>query len=279
MRALTRAIIFTLVLVTLAPLAATEFQPWFGPDKEFEFRSALSIHTYPGVDAQGGSLQHSLEDRFLDFSMAISPYSEWSVEAELGLMDTRQAAFNINTGKFTARYLWLNDVIGDFVSLTTGATLIVPTGTSQNDFATFYDGNVGGEFHVSVGKEHTHGKYWRYRYWTTAATGVANEGSPWLRGMLVWERNHYDRHFLKIFAEVRYGTGSQNLMPTGPFPGYASLNYATVDTGARYSYHFNFGGTLSVEYYRRLYARYAPEYLNALTIAFLYPLGLFEVIR
>ncbi len=246
---------------------ATEYKPWFGNFQEFEFRASYGFQQYTKTHSDDGRIRYPSFDDFTNFSLTVVPDTRLTAELEMLLSSTRRQNTGVDNIKVTTRYLQLNDIVGDPVSLAWGASLTIPTGDSKHDVSTFHRGDIDIEGHVSVGKEISSGKFWLCRYWANLGYVLSNRGAPGLRGELAWERNFFDVHQWKFFGNFTRGLGARAL--AFPFNGYGSVENRSVDIGARYGYCFGYNGTITAEYSRRIYARNAPEHVDSFTIGYL----------
>lgn len=256
-------------------LPATETMPWFGNVMEFEFRSSYTFRHYDSVDSRASTGNYSSDDHLLNLSLALSPVTQWTGEVELLVTRTSEQGFSVSHLKATGRYLWTDDIIGDPVSLTTGASLTVPVKTSQQDISLGYHGDVEAEIHAALGKEITSCSSWLARGWAVASVGIANLGSPWVAFETSVEGNCNDCHYLRGFVVGRWGIGDKDLDVTKePFPGYSRIDHRSIDVGVRYSYRIDYCGVLSIEFGRRVLARNFPEDVSTYTITYFWPFSL-----
>jgi hypothetical protein len=261
---------------------ATELKPWFGKNLEIESRTGYLLQAYRSIDVVRGphhlpsvnSFFHlSLSFAATDLSVASIP--DMSAEIEAVAADTRHRSFGMDALKATGRFRWMNDVPGDDpISLTTGLTLTQVFKQALHDIGSFHHGGIEAEAHVAFGKEHPWKRFWTSRWWGVFAIGIADIGSPWLRGQAAWEHNKCDKHRLRFFCDSLWGLGKRGLRLYVPFRGYGPIHHQSVDVGIRYSYLFDWAGRLSVGYARRIYALNCPKNANTAFISIFYPFGL-----
>ncbi len=268
-------------------LSATEFSPWFGPVLEIEGRVNCLVEQYSAIDGRVRSPygyfpvdEHHVKDIqsacnvFVDVSASLAPTEEWSAEIEAVAADTRHRSFGMDSLLLTGRYRWLNDIVGDPVSLSTGLTVIKVFKPAWHDLAVFHHGGIACEAHVAAGKEFSCRQFWTNRVWAVAAAGVGDIGSPWLRGDLFWEHNWWDRQQVRLFVHSLWGMGGDTLNLAVPFRGYGPIRHQSVDAGLRYSYYFESGFTASVVYARRVFAKNCPQRVNFAIFELRYAFGL-----
>ncbi|NGX42519.1 MAG: hypothetical protein K940chlam7_00799 [Chlamydiae bacterium] len=260
------------VIVTQTALSGTELMPWTERDLELYPRLDYLFQHYNSVHTSSGSRHHSSDDHFGTVGLSAS-YGSWSAELEAIFANTRHRSFGFDNFKVTGRYQWFNDVVGDFVSITTGITLIKASSVALDDLSSFHHGRNEAELHVSVGKEISCLDYWASRGWGVIAVGVADHGSPWLRGQLAWEKNFQRTTHLRLFVNALYGLGGDSLSIKS-FDGYGSISHRSLDIGARISKTTDCWGIFRLEYAHRVYARYFPKCASLIQFSYLYPFGL-----
>ncbi|MEX1012192.1 MAG: hypothetical protein WD595_00040 [Waddliaceae bacterium] len=235
--------------------------------------ASYQLQQYNDVQTAFGSVPRSTVDHFVTLGI-YTFYDIYAAEAEILLAETKSNPFGFDSTKITLRYRWLDDIIGDYMSVVFGTSYIQTVTKRRDDISSFHHGNVEGEFHVSAGKEFSCGHFWYSRYWGLAAIGVADKGSPWLRGHLQFDYNHFDLHRYGIFLQTLVGLGNQKLNLNQPFHGYGPIHHQSVNVGVEYRYDSFCFGILEVEYKRRLFARNFPEDVNLFKLTYTYPFGL-----
>lgn len=266
---------FFLGLFSCCTLFATEYKPWFGPEKLFEIRTPIRYQNYQRVETGDCRTKFHSNDYFLSGSISITPRPLWNGEFECTLGQTTTNGFNIIDEKATIRYLILDDVVGDPVSLTTGLSISHVHPRALHDVSIFHHGRAEFEYHIAIGKEFPCEQFWNVRVWSILGIGVANRGDPWIRWNVSWEKNWWNRHQVHFFANSLWGLGHNKLFVASPFSGYAFVRHQHVDLGFRYTYFlFPPYGTISLEYFNTIYARNAPVNVNSIQLSLLIPLNL-----
>lgn len=271
------AILITLKIALFSMLtciaSATELTPWFSPQLENEFRNTLIYQTFRKVSEGSHYTKYSSDDLFLTLSITDSPYPEWSFELEGTVAKTRHKSNGFDNLRATARYLWLNDVAGDPVSLTSGVTITIPTEGSLHDVSSFHHGLIEAEFHTAIGREHSCGEIWTSRWCAIAAIGIADRGSPWLRGNLEYDWRMSENNELKAYINGLWGLGKSDLHLCH-FKGYGPVRHQSVDLGLRYAHEIDCFGELSIEYAYRVFARNFPVNAQFIVLELVYPFAL-----
>lgn len=265
---------FTTSLLLPGLLLATDLTPWLTKDLEFQSQLSGLFQFYPKIAAKHGSIHRSGNDQFYTFSLALSAF-DWSGEIESTLAHTRRQDYLCDNVRLTGRYRWLDDIPGDApFSLVTGLTLTQAFKHSLRDISSFHHGQFEAEAHIAIGKECSCERFWSSRWWGVFALGHGNHGDPWLRTESAWEKNWWDTHQLRVFANSLWGLGNKRISTVNHFRGYGPIAHQSIDIGLRYTYLFEFSGIISFEYAYRPYASNFPENTSLLFARFLYPFGL-----
>jgi hypothetical protein len=256
-------------------LLATETSPWFGNIYEIETRNGVAYQGYKKIDGLSGGASGDFDDFFMRSSVLISPVDRWSVEVELSLANTRQRGAGLESFLVTGRYLLLEDLFGDTVSLAVGVTAQFSPSTSVRDWSSYQSGRFESEGHISLGKEFSENGTWNWRVWTMLALGYAFEGNPFMRYEGVCAINVFDEQEVQLFLRGRLGFGTQPLNTSVvPFAGYGSVAYSLGDLGLRVGHSFGESGVLSVELARRMWAHHTPKQTTYIGVDYLYSFGL-----
>jgi hypothetical protein len=255
-------------------LNATELKPWFGNPFELEGRATYVFQNFQEMQTGEGLVSYVSNDNFLTLSLSTSIWGNWDAEFELTGAQTRAHCFNYDCARLTGRYLWMDDVIGDPFSITSGITLTLPQRISIIDPGSFHHGYFEAEFHTALGRESVCGPRWKSRWWLIGGVGIATQGSPWLRADGVIEVQHFIGHALELGAYTLWGLGGDNIVDLDAFRGYGPIAHRSVDVGFAYLYRFDCWGTLKLGYRRRVYAHNFPDNANYLIVEYLYPFGL-----
>lgn len=258
-------------LLPLFSLGALEVQPWFGDCLEFHFLGSYAYSYFDRVQKGKPQLDYTFQSHVAYLGLDFSPTPEWSVDGEIQLADTSKQNFNFRTIALQARYLWLDDIIGDSVSLATGASARFTNTDSLRDVSCPYHANFDFEFNFSMGKEFDVSDCWAWRMWGFGAVGHANKGSPWVRAILALETNYDDQHKFAFFANGSNGYGRHTTVHINNFNGYGKIRQKSIDLGVRYGYTLGVYGTLRFAYVRRVLAKSCPQNVNFFIFSYLLP--------
>jgi hypothetical protein len=264
-------IFFLIALLFSASGFCLEQAPWFGDVYEFHFLSKYTYSRYSKVNGAIFSLDETVNDHFLHFNLSFAPSLQWSIDSDLEFNASPFQDFGFCSVAFQARYLFKDDIIGDPISLSLGSNFRIISSESLKDISILYHSNVDFEFNLAFGKEFSKLDYWRFRFWFYGSIGIANEGSPWVRGEFSMEGNLNEKRKWALFAKAMHGYGKQQQINIYDFHGYGRVRQRNIDLGFRYGYRLNVWGTLSFEYKRRILARRCPENVNFFSISYLLP--------
>lgn len=248
-------------------------KPWLGNLYEFEWHSSAVYQSFSSVASDSHFEKYSSDDFFLNRSLSNSCES-FGVEVEVTGARTRKQLWDIDHFSVTGRYVWTNDIAGDPLSFTTGVNLSKCFHRSLHDLSSFHHGLGEAEFFVSIGAETEKDDIqWLKRGWGVFGIGIAERGSPWLRGQLAYEFRLCTYHEIGFQLNTLWGLGSKRLRPHD-FHGYGPIQHQSLDLGLRYTYLIEFVGNIGLEYYYRPYARNFPAQAHRVILSMLYTFGL-----
>jgi hypothetical protein len=257
----------------LAPfsLLSLNYQPWLGNVYEFDFLSTYKYGWFKQVDSSTTKLNSTYNAHLLRFDLEFTstPRAEYTLELEL--CDTTRQQFSFRSIAVQAKKLFLDDIVGDVVSLTSSFSLRYISPRSKKDISSPYGSDVDFEAHVAIGKEIDSNSYWRFRFWADAGVGIANQGSPWLKGKASFEGNFDDRHRWAVLAKVKHGYGKNTKIVINNFKGYSRYRERFVDLCFCYGFRLGVWGTFKAEYDRRLLAKVCPENVNTFVFSYNLP--------
>lgn len=268
-------ILFCASVVNLLPLNALDMEPWFCNLWEFNFTPSYTYSRYRDVQNGHPQLKSTSNDHLLIFDLSVSPLPQWEFSADIEFADTPRQSMGLRSYALQGKYLWLNDVVGDPVSLTTGLNVREVSGHSLKDVSCPYHFHTNIELNASIGREWSRGFNWHLRLWGFGALGMANRGYPWTRAFTTLEGQWKGAHRLGLFSEWYAGLGGHATVNTDHFNGYAQIRHRNCDVGLTYTYIFEVWGRISVAYTRRVFARSFPENVNFFTLRYTLPFSMF----
>ncbi|MFA6916653.1 MAG: hypothetical protein WC222_09670 [Parachlamydiales bacterium] len=257
---------WSFLLIWTATLQGLDYAPWYkSPVLELDTYFEYLHQHYQRLDADTDCRNHGETSHFFTFGADISPWMPWNAQAEFSLADTtEQRSFYAKDFQLMGRYLLLDDVIGDPVSLSAGVTYMQFSKPAREDVGVFAHGAMAGEAHLAVGKEFAPNQFWLARGWALGGIGVGDRGAPWLRADAAFETNYCDFWSNAFVINSQWGLGHSLLCPED-FSGYGKLRYQFVDMGWKSESRF-FTSTFKVGVLYRVYARNCPK--NNLQLSF-----------
>ena len=188
---------------------------------------------------------------------ALAPTDTVEVQAQLSVAKHTGTSLYWDTAQVCGRYLFLSDLAGDPVSLSTGLTVTFGSNDARRSVAEFVPSNANGELSVAMGKEWARCEEWLVRVWALGAGGLANQGRPWLRGSVHLDVQPWAGFALYSSVGGIASFGSQRCW--GPvFPGYAEVRARWLDLQLAAAYSSQTWGTWGLEYRTRLQSTRAP---------------------
>lgn len=253
---------------------AADLKPWFGNEYEVELRATLLYQNYSSISIPfHHSIKRHANDGFITLS-ATYPFKRYRGEFEATAAYTQHQKGRWDNFRITGSYLWLDELEDDPLNLVTGIILTEPFSRALHDISSFHHGHIDGEFFLSYGKKYgcPCSKDYISRWWNVIGIGIADFGSPWIRGEAAWEYNFYDAQQLRVFVNTLWGIG-KNYIDPHHFKGYGKIKHKSVDLGIRYGYTMGCWGTLNLEYARRVFAYNFPHNANLVLLEYYYPFG------
>lgn len=254
---------------------ALQEKPWFGDFLELHFRPLYDYNFFNKVSHAVPSQKETFHTHVLSLGLDTTALETWNFGAELECADTTSAPFGYRSLALQVRKLWLDDVGGDPVSLSTGFVYRNASKKMRKALSTPYHANGNFEVHTAIGKEWSEGLYWKFRTYGTLAIGQGTEGAPWLRGDLFLGGNVKDHHQFWLFANSYWGLGKKKTVFIDKFNGWSRIGHQSIDVGGNYRYRLGVYGWLSVEYVHRVYARSYPEHVNFFILSLDFPFAIF----
>lgn len=259
------------LLVCPFMLFGLEEQPWFGDVYEFHFLGFYDYSRFHSIQNATPPYHQLFQSNLAYLGLDFSPSPVWSIDGDMQIAATTAEPFYFQSIALQARYLWLDDIIGDPITFTTGASGRVITTTALHDVSSMRHGNTDFEVNFSLGKEFDANYWWRFRAWAFGAVGHANRGSPWVRGTVAIEANIEDEHKFALYATGMNGYGGHKHINPYHFNGYAKIREKNIDLCFRYGFRIGVWGTIRFEYQRRLLAKACPQRVNSFVVGYLLP--------
>lgn len=263
----------TFLLLALLPFVfyGLKNEPWLGNVYELELLTNYSLSFFTSVDNAIVPLQKTSWDHLLYADLSFPYSASGSIDADVRFQATPRQDFGIQSIALQARHLFYDDISGDPVSFVASFNARYTFDKSLKDISCPYHGDVDFEINASLGKEFNQGIHWHYRLWTLAGLGIANEGSPWIYGLVAAEFNQNDHYIFSLFLSGEEGFGKNHWVDIHHFKGYGKIDYGNIELTLRYGIRFHQWGTLRFDYIRRLLARSCPRNVNTFAITYVFP--------
>ena len=237
-------------------LFGTERTCWYERDLQPIIGGTYLIEEFSRIE----STKRSTIAHFFTLSV-LGSYDDYAIEFETTAACGTHRSFGLDGMKLTGRIRWLNDIVGDSVSLVTGLTASYATHQARHDLAAFHHGGIDGEGFVTVGREWSKGAIWYRRLWGVAAVGGGDLGSPWIRAQIHYEKNFCFGKEGELFAESLVGFGKRRF-DLQKFYSWGPIAHRSLDIGGKFSWRTDFCGIFSCGYTRRIWAQNYPEQAN-----------------
>ena len=264
-----------IVLALPVSLFGLNIEPWFCNVYEFTFSPSYTYSRYRHVQHGHPQLKNVSNDHLIACDIAVPPAPNWEVDADVEFAQTPRQSMGLRSMGGQLRYLCLDDVVGDLVSLTIGASIRGVSKHSVRDVSSPYHSYFNAELTTSMGREWDSRFHWRFRAYGFGAIGMANHGYPWSRAFATLEGNLHNTHILSLFTGGDIGFGPHKQVNVDHFHGYASIQHRSIDVGIQYTYVAEIWGRIKLAYTRRLYARSFPQNMNFFTVSYMLPFSLF----
>ncbi len=263
-----------LSIIVPALLSSFDEAPWFRDLYEFHLDSSFAYSRYRNVQGASVQLKEPSNDYLVAFDVGMSPLSSVDAQIEVQFAQTPRQSLGLRSGAIFGRYLWLDDIAGDPVSLTSGLSLRGVSGGSIRDVSSPFHSYFNLELNSAVGKEWSRGSDWKMRTFGLLGLGTGNQGLPWLR---VYGEFAYSwiAHQLSCFTEGYFGFGTHDHVNVNNFHGWGKYRHESIDIGVKYSYTFEIWGTLSIAYDQRIFAKTFPAYWHGVLFSYSLPFSLF----
>ena len=256
-------------------LFAFVVDPWFSTIGEFEFRPAYSYRYYPSVNRGFNPSSYHSHDHLIDFNLGLRFLPSWEAQLETNFAHTHRLSWGTQRVGAQVRYLMMDDVAGDPISLVLGGQVFFVPTRNMRDVSSPYHAQGNVELGVAVGKEIDNVYQWLYRFYGFLGVGIANRGYPWVRPLLSAEAKVAKRHKFQLFSEGYMGVGGRGRVNIDRFTGYAKVEHRSIDLGLNYTYLFEIWGSLGVQYAYRVYAHAFPQHASTFRVEYRLPFSIF----
>lgn len=256
-------------------MEAIQIEPWLGDVYQFQFLATYGYSHYPNVQNASVPLKKASNDQLLAGSLEWVFGECWDGEMEAEFVNTPRQPWGYRSSAIQLRYLWLNDIQCDPISLLTGLVIRNVNSRSLKDVSSPYHANMDFEINTSLGREWCTRRELLLRLFGFFGVGLGNRGSPWIKGQLAFQGDLLNRHQGQLFALGYFGFGSKTRVDTEHFWGWAKYRHQSIDLGASYRYLLDYWGSISLDFSYRPFARTFPKQLFALYLTYTLPFSCF----
>lgn len=264
----------SLSLYIPALLSSFQEAPWFDDLYQFHLGTNFAYSHYTKVEGAVKPLKSPSNDYLVGFDTGVSPFPSVDIQFEVQFAETPRQSLGWRSCAMQGRYLWMDDALGDPVSLTSGISVRGVSSHSVRDVSSPFHSYFNLELNSAVGKEWVFQNSEAMHTFGLLGLGTGNRGLPWLRtyGEFAY---HWQGHALTVFTEGYFGFGQKETVNIDNFYGWGRYRHVSIDMGLKYTYTFPIWGSLSVAYDRRLYAKTFPGNWNAVLLTYTLPFSLF----
>jgi len=260
--------LISLLLFLPLGLFSLEVTPWFGDVYEFTFTSKYAYSRFSRVADATTSLSSPSNDHLLYFDLELPFTPQWCIDLDLQFAASPRRSFRFRTTALQLRYLWLDDIVGDWASLYTGGNIRYVPQDMLEDISTPYQGNACFNLNIAIGKEVDYLDIWRFNFWAYGDVGIANKGSPWIEGILGFDTDYDERHGIGFRLIGYHGYGSKKTLTIDDFNGYGKERTKFIDLDVYYALQLGVWGKLRFDYTRRFAAEVCPAEVNTFALRY-----------
>jgi len=239
------------------------------------FNSDVAYYSYRYINGADPQPRYTYRNYLTTEALSFTLGDSFQAELELEMAVTPRQPYGFRSFAMQGKYLILDDIQGDPVSLAAGVSLREVGSKSVRDVSSPYASYFNTEAIFSVGKEFTKTSDWTTRGYLTGAIGIANKGSAWNRFDAVFEGKIARAHTLKGFLLGYFGYGSETRVNPNAFKGWGYVGHKSLDLGVQYKYQFFLWGEIGLSYAYRVFARFYPDGQQTAVISYTLPFSPF----
>lgn len=266
--------LFICLLVGSQAYALKE-SPWLGDVYEFELFTDFTYSQYSKINHAVVQPAYAYNNYVTEVDLSFTASESIDLQWEINLARTPHQTYGFRSSALQGRYLFLDDIAGDPISLAVGLNTRAVTGRSVRDVSSPYASYWNGELTISAGKEFSKDEEWKTRGFLFASLGLANHGSLWDRCNASFEVRVKDIHAFQLFGIGYFGYGQNKNVHINAFHGWGEIWHGSVDLGAKYNCFLDPWGTLSLSYACRVLAYSYPKGEQTIQFSYTLPFSLF----
>ena len=270
---LKKAVFFTLLLSSR--LYAVEESPWIGNLYEFNIQSKETYSRYRWIDSAFKQPSYAYNNYVTDVGISFVPAENLDLGLELEMARTPFQLYGFRSSALGARYVLLDDIAGDPLSLTLGLNLRAVSSRSVRDVSSPYASYMNYEITTALGKEFSEKGFWISRFYALGSIGIANHGSVWNRAYAAFEKCFFQTQVIKVFTVGYFGYGPKKIVDSNNFYGWGEVCHRSIDCGIQYRYGLSVWGEIGLSYAYRVLARSYPQNTQTAEISYTLPFSFF----
>lgn len=256
-------------------LAALQTSPWIGDTYEFYLRSDVIYSQYRKIDQAVEQPTYLYRNYLTREGISFALSSSLEVEMEVELARTPHQLYGFRSVALAGKYLLLDDVAGEPLSIAIGANVRNVGVRANKDVSSPYASFWNFEGAAFLGKEFTKTDVWRTRGYLMATLGIAHQASFWNRFELAFEGKLGKSNVGKVFCLSYLGYGLEKSVDIDHFNGWGKIAHRSIDIGVQYRYLFQFWGELGLSYAYRALAISYPRGEQTIALSYTLPFSLF----
>ncbi|MCH9609556.1 MAG: hypothetical protein S4CHLAM45_14880 [Chlamydiales bacterium] len=242
--------VFLSLFFLSSTLLGLEREPWFNP--LWEFQAIAQNDYFKNRTVQIPKSGYTLNDysNLFDLALQVSPYPYWDAEVQLDFIASDRTSFNFGGAEIIARYQWLDDTIGEPLSLVTGMSMSFIRGELEENLNAYLSSNYSLGLSVTVGKAlyRRCDPLWRRRLWFFGEYLFYNRNTPGsFRSTLAYDQRILPCLIWKLHTHYQSGYGTNDLPPTKEgFFGYHNIDFHVLNVETKMLYEFPIYGSFEL---------------------------------
>ena len=269
-----KPIFFFLLFPTV--LFSFALEPWYASFPECEFRVSGAYRFTPSLDQKREKKKsRPFHDSLIHLNGGMQFWPNWEIQMQTDCLKTKKSNWEVERFGIQIRSLLLNDIAGDLMSVSLGLQgYYVPMNALQKVISPYHSqGNL--EAGLSVGKEMGPFDAWSVRWFYFLGIGIGNRGAPWLRPLISFDINIFQKGQCGLFSEGYFGLGRSHRLCVDAFNGYGNIAHRSIDCGVHYTYQFEVWGAIRFAYVQRVYAVLFPHRVRMVQLEYRFPFSMF----
>lgn len=262
-------------LLATSGVCALEESPWLGNVYEFNFQSEETYSRYRWIDGALKQPSYAYNNYVTGVGASFTSAENLDLGLDLEMARTPFQLYGFRSSALGVRYLLLNDISGDPLSLTLGLNLRAVSSKSVRDVNSPYASYMNYEITTALGKEFSEEGNWTSRVQMLGSVGIANHGSVWNRAYVAFEKCFFKNQVVKLFSSGYVGYGPKKTIDISDFHGWGEVCHRSIDCGIQYRYCLNLWGEIGLSYAYRVLAISYPQNVQTAELSYTLPFSFF----